>query len=498
MAEPSPPAQRPAPTVDSPPPGLPSSLLAVLVVTLALLPLGLAAASATEPDAAWREAATGLGMAALALMALQFASSGRFPLLSGRVGIDRTMAFHKFAARLLALFVLLHPLLYAMPAFLRDPARGWATLEILFLSERYRLGLVAWIATLALVLLAVLRTRIALRYEAWRATHAVLAVLAVGAGAGHALEVGTYAEEAPGASPYWVVAAGAAVASLVFVYLGRTLAMRRDPWRLVASEVLARGTWRLRFRRDSGRPFSYRAGQFVWLATEPRLFPLFDHPFSIASSPRDPEVALVIKEAGDYTNGIGALPPGTRAGLDGPHGAFVREGRAAPGGGAPTAILLVAGGAGIAPILGLARDLAAVRDPRPVRVLIAVGGPDRLAGADEIRALAGVLDLRVVVICETAPEGFPAEIGRADAARLGALLDGLDPAGTLALICGPGPFMVAVSDALLDLGLPEDLVLYERFDYADGTLSRLDRRERRRFRAVGAAIVAGIVLYALR
>ncbi|MFO8128242.1 MAG: iron reductase, partial [Yoonia sp.] len=63
-------------------------------------------------------------------------------------------------------------------------------------------------------------------------------------------------------------------------------------------------------------------------------------------------------------------------------------------------------------------------------------------------------------------------------------------------ICGPGPMVAAVSDALLDLGLPMNNVVYERFDYA-GSASRQDRRRTLNFLAVGAALagmIGGFVL----
>lgn len=471
--------------------GLSAGVLAATYLALALAPLVLAALAPDGPGDPWREAATALGLVGLAMLALQFASSGRFPILSGRVGIDRTMAFHKVTARVLALFVLAHPLLYAVPGFLRAPSRGWMTLEIYFTAAQYRLGLVAWLATLAVVAIAALRQRLPFGYEAWRASHILLGLAAVGFGAAHALEMGDRADET-GLAAYWLVAGAAAAASVVLSHLYRAIAMRADRWRLVRNEKVGRGLWRLAFRRESGEPFRFRAGQFVWLTTAPRLFPLFDHPFSIASSPREAEVAFVIKEAGDYTRTIGALAPGTRAGLDGPHGAFAREGHDAD------ALLLIAGGAGIAPILGLARDLDLVGDPRPIRVLVAAGGPERLVGLDDLADIAARRDLVVHTICEEGGPGYGGDIGRLDRAALERLLAGLAPARTLAMICGPGPFMVAATDGLLDLGLPEDNVLYERFDYADGTLSRLDRAERLRVRLVGLALALGVVAFALR
>jgi predicted ferric reductase len=243
---------------------------------------------------------------------------------------------------------------------------------------------------------------------------------------------------------------------------------------------------------DAGTPgLTYEAGQFVWMTEGARRFPLFDHPFSIADSPLRPGLSLIVKEAGDFTGRIGSLEPGTPVGIDGPYGEFTLESHPA------RAVLLVAGGAGIGPIMGLLRDMVARRDPRPVRLAYAVGHPSNLACLPEIAAAGEVLDLQAMLISEAPAEGYAGEVGRLDEDRLARLLAGLDRSETVALMCGPGPMVAAVADVLDDLGLPMRKVVYERFDYAGGHPSRQDRRRLARFLAVGAGLAAAVGLFAI-
>jgi predicted ferric reductase len=465
--------------------------LALGYLIVVALGLALAALVPIPPDHAWGEAATALGIVALAMMALQFFSSGRFRRLTGRIGIDRSIAFHRWAARILLIAVILHPLLYTVPTFLADPARGMDRLGMMFLGERARTGLIAWLAVIAIVALAVLRDRIRLPYEAWRGLHALLGVVALGFGVAHALAVGTYASAAM-MQAYWYGLTALALATLIVVHVWRGLSFRRDPWRLVSNIEKARGLWELTFRRGNGRPFPYRAGQFVWLATAPRRHTLFDHPFSIASSPRERDLRLIIKEAGDYTNHIGELAPDTLAGIDGPHGAFTVDDKDAD------AILLLAGGVGIAPIMGLLRDFARSGETRPIRVIVAAGTHDRLVGRAEIEAMRDSLDLKAWFVLEDPPADWNGESGIVDEALLERAIAGLRPARTLSMACGPTAFMTSTADTLINLGLEPDNVHYERFDYDEGALSRLDIAQRWRFRALGAALLLGTLGFALR
>jgi len=161
------------------------------------------------------------------------------------------------------------------------------------------------------------------------------------------------------------------------------------------------------------------------------------------------------------------------------------------------ATLLVAGGVGLGPIMGLLRDLAARRDPRPVRLAYAVGQVSNLACREEIATAQSVLDLEVMLLSEDGADGFDGEVGRLDRTRLERLLSGLDPADCVAMMCGPGPMVVAVSDTLMEVGLPMENIVYERFDYATGAASRQDRKRLVQILSVGFGLGVGVVTFAL-
>ncbi|ASY65147.1 Oxidoreductase FAD/NAD(P)-binding (plasmid) [Sinorhizobium sojae CCBAU 05684] len=158
-------------------------------------------------------------------------------------------------------------------------------------------------------------------------------------------------------------------------------------------------------------------------------------------------------------------------------------------------MLLLAGGVGIAPIMGLLREMVARRDRRPVRLAYAAGQPANFACLSEIDAAKTVLDLRVMLLSEEGAEDWPGLIGRLDRGRLAELLEGLAAKETVALICGPGPMVSSVSDTLLDLGMPMNNVVYERFDYGGGMSSRQDRRRSLQFAATGLTLALVLALF---
>jgi len=290
---------------------------------------------------------------------------------------------------------------------------------------------------------------------------------------------------------FWWAVGLSVLAVMAVLYGWRWAMLHRHPWRLSAVTKLADRMWELDIQPGANTaPPGYSAGQFVWMTEGRRRFPLFDHPFSIADSPARPGLSVIIKEAGDFTGAIGSLPPGTPIGIDGPYGEFTLDRQ--PG----DAVVLLAGGVGIAPIMGILRDLVARRDPRPVRLAYAAGVPANFACLPEIEAAAQTLDLKVMLISEKDAVGWGGLVGRLSPDRLRDLVDGLDPQRAVALICGPGPMVTAISDGLLDLGFPMNKVVYERFDYAGGA-SRQDRRRVRNFMAIGAGLAGLVAAFAL-
>jgi predicted ferric reductase len=466
---------------------LPSArVLAVFYLLALFIPLVLAAFRRVAPSHSWELAGAGVGLALLVAIAVQFVTSGRFGVVSGRLGIDKIMAFHKVAAWWVLLGLMLHPVFYVLPTLLEDPELGMKRLVAYHILPHYRSGVIALAALALLVIGSALRERLPVSYETWRASHVVLAVIVAVAGLHHALTVGRFS--ALGAINVWWWGIAAALGVVIGVLYGwRWMWLHLRPWRLQSVTKLADRTWELDIQPGRGTPdLSYEAGQFVWMTVGKRRFPLFDHPFSIAGIPSRKGISLIIKEAGDFTSQVRSLVPDTLIGIDGPYGEFSLKNH--PG----KAVLLVAGGAGIGPIIGLLRELVARRDPRPVRLAYAVGKPSNLACLDEIEAAKAVLDLKTMLISETGAEEFAGEVGRFDQARIARLLAGLEPGETVAMMCGPGPMVVAVSDMLFDHGLPMKRIVYERFDYSAGSSSRQDRKRFRQFIAVGAAVSAGI------
>lgn len=437
--------------------GLPARLVAVLFVLLASLPLLLAALSGEPPEALPAEAGIGLGLAALSLLLLQFAHSGRLETLSGRIGIDRTMRLHRAAAIALLAMVLLHPLAFVGPALLSNPEGALRSLWQMLASPRMRTGVAALALLAALVAASLWRERLGLAYGRWRALHAIAGLLAAALAVEHALSVGLYSEAWP-LRWLWIGGLALACVTLALSWGIKPRLAAAEGWRVASVRPIGPQYWELAVERENAAPLDFTAGQFAWIAIGPRA-PWDDNPFSMASRPGERQLAFVIREAGDMTGAIGRVAPGTPVRLDAPHGAFVLPE------GEDRSVLLVAGGTGIAPILSIWRDLAERGHPAPVRLLYGAWSAEHLLYADELRETAERCGFGLFFRVQQGPLPEHATRGRVTRDALAAALEGLDPRRTIALVCGPTAMMLAVAADLEGLGLPSTAILYERFCY---------------------------------
>ncbi|MDX1716945.1 MAG: ferredoxin reductase family protein [Anderseniella sp.] len=406
------------------------------------------------------ELATGLGMVAFSILLSEFVLSGRFKIISARMGMDVIMRVHQLAARAALLFVLVHPFLYATP-MLNHP-RPWDESGQLTLGldvTTALTGITGWVLVLIIVLTSIWRDQLPFRYETWRLLHGVGAVMMAVAVTHHTLASGRYSAD-PLLAGFWAVLLAVALGSLVKTYLLTPLYQLSRPYEVSSVRKLALKTWELTIRPNAGEAMAFVPGQFVWLNVGNSPFSLAENPFSISSARADRnQLQFIIKEVGDMTRSLPEVKPGTRAYIDGPYGNLTLEHRQAAG------IALIAGGVGIAPLVSIARQLKADQDTRPLVIVYGNRVAEQIVYQGELQDLTKQPGSQLVhVVSEPRPD-WRGLTGVIDADTLGRVFGSRDVSGWLFLVCGPPVMLEVVETALKNLGVPAQQIVSERFYY---------------------------------
>ena len=187
--------------------------------------------------------------------------------------------------------------------------------------------------------------------------------------------------------------------------------------------------------------------------------------YSIASSGGTTRVVLAVDALPDGEVSpflVRDLRVGDQLELHGPLGAFFIWTPPAPDA-VIRPVQLIAGGSGVVPLFAMAEAHARAADSTLFRLMYSVRTEDDVFFRDELAALSAGAALTLdYVFTRRAPEGWPRPAGRVTRA----LLDEVTvPAASapLVYVCGPTPFVEAVSTWLIDAGHAPGDVRTERF-----------------------------------
>jgi ferredoxin-NADP reductase len=156
---------------------------------------------------------------------------------------------------------------------------------------------------------------------------------------------------------------------------------------------------------------------------------------------------MTIRNLGDFTSRIAGVRQGQRVFLDGPYGAFTANGEPAD------MLVLIAGGVGITPMMSIVRTFADNGDKRPVLLLYGSRTYEEIIFREELEALTGRLELKVVHVLLNPHDGWTGERGFIDAEILRRHLP-LPYGSHEYFICGSDVMMDAIERALGGLDVP--------------------------------------------
>jgi NAD(P)H-flavin reductase len=205
--------------------------------------------------------------------------------------------------------------------------------------------------------------------------------------------------------------------------------------------------WTLELEMAGGAPFAYAPGQFNMLTA----FGVGEVAISMSGDPEGDRLVHTIRAVGPVSTALTRLGPGEPIGVRGPFGVgwpmAQAEGKD---------VLVVAGGLGLAPLRpALYRLLAGRARYGKVTLVFGARRPEDIVFRREVESWRGRFDIDVEVTVDHAGPDWRGHVGVAPTLiwRLE-----IDPAATVAMVCGPEVMMRFVAMALVDRGLAEEAI----------------------------------------
>jgi predicted ferric reductase len=397
-------------------------------------------------SAAWSSLASLTGLAASAVGLAGLVLVARPRSLERRVGLDRLFVWHRYAGEAMALLVAAH-VATAFVAWSSDLGFAVALRELTG-GQPYMAAATVGALLVGVVTVTSLRSlRRRLAYETWWFVH-LTAYLALALSFSHEIVLGTALAADDVARALWIALHVAVAALLVWRRWGATVAAAARPLRVVQARPVGPGTVELVL---AGRPLAHdrgEAGQFVLVRPLRAGLWWQAHPFSLSAAPTTAGFTLTVKDRGDASRAIAALPLGSRVAVEGPYGALGPELLA------DRKVLFVAGGVGVAPVRALLQRLDTSHEPV---VLYRARSTDDLVHLDDLRRLAGARGGRVLTLV-----GRTATLAMRDPFGATALTAAVpDLRDRVAVVCGPDALLHAARAGLRAAGLPPAAVHVE-------------------------------------
>lgn len=239
----------------------------------------------------------------------------------------------------------------------------------------------------------------------------------------------------------------------------------------IFEETASAKTFRLANPNGGPIPFQYLPGQFLTLSLQPQS-KLVRRSYTIASSPtqRDyVEITVKREDMGEVSRYLhDRVSEGTTLEIAAPSGRFTFTGEDS------RSIVLIAGGVGITPMMSVLRYLTDRAWRGDIHLFYGCRETAEFIFRDEIeyrRKRFPNLHVVLTVSREQHPQSGVLK-GRVDGALLSSHVPELQSARVH--VCGPNAMMTSVERALLDLGLPPNQVLTEKFGTAKEARSEVD------------------------
>lgn len=397
------------------------------------------------------------GLIAADLLLIQVLLMARIPWLERIYGQDELARWHRVVGFTSFNLMLAHVVLITIGYAGSDHAgllgEAWS------LVTTYPGMLLATAGTIALIMVAVTSVRVArarLRYESWHLLH-LYAYLGVGLSLPHEIWTGNDFS-APLASAYWwtlyILAAGALLTFRIGIPLTRSVRHSLRVHAVVAETpgvtsvyLTGRNLHRLPVR--AGQFFNWRfLGHHGWTRAQP---------YSLSAAPRQELLRITVKDLGDGSRSVQRLRVGTRVLIEGPYGRLTGAVRRR------SHVAMIASGIGITP-------LRALLESEPYRPGEATLMYRASTAADftferELAQLARARGVRLFYL--------PGRRGPHDSWLPPAQVDPVTALLQMAphivvsdvFVCGPEPWMDAVTATLDAVGVPADQVHLERFGW---------------------------------
>lgn len=391
----------------------------------------------------------------LTILALQFLLGARIKRIEKPFGLDIVIGFHRFMGIFATILILTHPILLSLGE------KTWSLFFSVDVPWYIWIARIVWVVLLFFTVISVFRQAFRIDYQKWLSFHHIIAPLIIIAGFIHSWnaggDIGITAIQV-----LWISLLCISIITYLYSRCFRPWFLRKHAYKVVEVLQESRNAWTVKLSPSGEKKcVNYYPGQFHFITLQrSNGLPVEEHPFTISSSPLQPElISSTIKESGDFTSTISLTKWGDTAFIQGPFGRFSyvfhQEERD---------IVFIAGGVGITPFMSMIRHMRDARLNINVMLFYANRTQNDIIFHDELAEIEGGCNpfLRVVHFLSKPDADWKGEKGHLTKDKIHFYCS-KDLEKKSFYLCGPPMMTVHIQRALKNLGVPKKRIHIENF-----------------------------------
>ena len=193
------------------------------------------------------------------ILVMQIVLAARFRWLERPFGLDMVIRFHKSAAGIAVVLLLLHPALVAWGS------HHWQLLNSFDIHWPVWLGRLALLGLLINVVTSLWRSQFHLKFESWRSLHNVLGTGILSVGLVHSYRIGGDLSSAP-MRAFWILVFLSGVIVYIFHKAVRPVRLRRHPFSVTHIRQETPKIWTVHLQSIEKKEVTpYAPGQFQFV-----------------------------------------------------------------------------------------------------------------------------------------------------------------------------------------------------------------------------------------
>lgn len=387
------------------------------------------------------------GIIAVTLYSINLILSTRLSIFEDMFGgLNKVFFAHHLVGGIALCIVLLHPVTVALSY------AGGSIYQSAKLLTPFATNLETTFGILGMylfVLLMIITFFIYIPYRAWLLTHKFLGAAFILI-ALHVTFISSDTQNSLALRTYLLTLLLAGIVAYTYRTLLPRFLVRRYSYKVDSVEKLNKDVVSINLKPNT-RGIDFKPGQFVFVQFKKEGLPGDWHPFSISSNSPKTGLQITVKSLGELTSKLveqGSDLDGTEVLVEGSYGRFNFKHFQTK------KQIWIAGGIGITPFLGMAKD---VRGDYKVNLFYSVKNREEFVEFEELKRLAeksgGALNL-IPVVSE--------KDGLLDASKVKNAVGDID--GSEILICGPPPMMKELKEQFKDSGIKSKYIHTEEFN----------------------------------